>query len=187
MQEMVLNEKQIDEKINVLAKKISEDYSKFQDIPVIVGVLKGAAPFMHDLIKKLNFPMFLDYIQISSYSGTESTGVIHLKKDVSVTIENKRVLIIEDIIDTGTTLKYVVDYLIKKYNPKEIKTCTFIDKKPMRKVDFNPDYVGYTIYENKFLVGYGFDYNELFRNVPYIFVPTKEDISKWDEMLENSK
>ena len=186
MKEILFNEKQIDEIITKLASKINKDYEKCEDIPVLICVLKGAAPFMHDLIKKLNFPMKLDYIQLSSYNGTSSTGVIHLKKDVSENITNKRVIIVEDIIDTGTTLNYLKDYLNIKYKPKEIKLCCLIDKVPARKVKLDADYVGYYLSESKFLVGYGFDYNELFREVPYIFVPDNEDLNKWDELLKKN-
>ena len=101
-------------------------------------------------------------------------------------ITNKRVIIVEDIIDTGTTLNYLKDYLNIKYKPKEIKLCCLIDKIPARKVKLDADYVGYYLNESKFLVGYGFDYNELFREVPYIFVPDNEDLNKWDELLKKN-
>ena len=184
MKELILSEKQIDDITSKLASKFNDLYMNKDIVPVFVCVLKGAAPFMHDLIKKCKFPLIIDYVQVSSYSGTESTGVIHLKKDLSENIENKEVIIIEDIIDTGTTLKYLKNYLNITYKPKDIKICCLVDKKPLRKVDLEPDYVGLVLNEAKFLVGYGFDYDELERNTPYVFVPSEDQIEKRNKILK---
>ena len=110
----------------------------------------------------------LDFIEVSSYSGTKSTGKIKLNKDITSSITGKDVLIVEDIIDTGITLSYLKDYLLKK-NPKSLKICTLVDKKEKRKENVDVDYVGFTI-EDKFIVGFGLDYNEDYRNLPYIGV-----------------
>lgn len=183
MLEMVLNEKQIEQIVQKVADKLNEFYKDFKEPVVFICVLKGAATFMHDLIKKIKFPLITDYIQVSSYNGTSSTGVIHLKKDISENIENKHTVIVEDIVDTGLTLKYLKQYLSIKHHPKDIKICSFIDKVNARTTPLEADFVGYKLLENKFLVGYGLDYNELLRNIPYVFVPTKEEIAQWDEII----
>ena len=175
MKEILFNEKQIDEIITKLASKINKDYENCEDIPILICVLKGAAPFMHDLIKKLNFPMKLDYIQLSSYNGTSSTGVIHLKKDVSENITNKRVIILEDIIDTGRTLKYLKELL--EHRGANVKIVTLLDKPEGRIVEIKPDYSGFTI-PNEFVVGFGLDYEENYRNLPYVGVLKPEVYNK---------
>ncbi len=184
MKEIVLSEKQIDEITTTLADKFNKIYQNKDTVPIFICVLKGAAPFMHDLIKKFKFPLIIDYMQVSSYSGTESTGVIHLKKDLTENVEGKEVIIVEDIIDTGTTLKYLKNYINITYKPKDIKICCLVDKKPLRKVDLDPDFVGITLNEAKFLVGYGFDYDELERNIPFVFVPDENDIKNWNKILK---
>ncbi len=187
MEEILYTEKQIDEILTHLAAKLNEDYKDAHEPIVILSVLKGAAAFTNDLVKKLNFPIIMDYVQVSSYQGTSSTGIIHMKKDLTVDIDDRRVIIFEDIIDTGRTMRYLKDYLSIRHKPKELKVCTFIDKKPMRVVDFEADYVGIELNENKFICGYGFDYNELVRNVPYIFVPDEKELKEWDELTSFKK
>lgn len=163
-----------------LGKKFTELFKDEELSPVFIGVMKGALPFMMDLIREIDCPILTDYVQISSYMGTESTGVIKLKKDVSINLENRQVVIVEDIIDSGNTLKWLKEYLQKNYCPKKIITCTLLDKKCQRKVDFDSDYVGKVI-GNEFIVGYGLDYDEYFRNEKYVFVPSKEEIEAIDK------
>ena len=136
-----------------------------------------------DLLKYYTLPCKIDFIQVSSYDGTSSTGVIHLKKDISIDIKGKDIVLIEDIIDTGLTLNYLKQYFQIRYMPSSITIVTLVDKKPLRKVDLKCDIVGLTLNQNKFLVGYGFDYNELVRNFDYVFVPSKKDIDEWDKAI----
>lgn len=185
MKEILLSENQLIEIINNLANKLNEYYKDTSKPVILVSVLKGASIFTNDLMKRLNFPLYIDYIQASSYEGTSTTGHIIMKKDLSLDITGRKVLIVEDIIDTGLTLDYLTKYFKEKYNPLDIKVCCLIDKQAVRTVDFKPDYAGYILKENKFLIGYGLDYNELLRNIPYIFVPDEEDLKKFDEI--NSK
>ena len=184
MKELVLSEKQLDEVISNVAEELNKEYENTNRIPVLVCVLKGAANFMYDLLKKLRFNCITDFVQVSSYEGVKSTGIINLKKDCSENLRNKEVIIVEDTIDSGITLKYLVEYIKSKHRPKSVKICCLIDKKAKREVNLTPDYTGLVMNEDKFLVGYGFDYFELFRNIPYIFVPTTEEIKEWDKLLE---
>ena len=162
----VISKKEIDEKIAAVARQISEDY-KDKDL-VLIGVLKGAFIFLSDLARKLTIPAKIDFIGTSSYgSGTTSSGTIKITKDVGIDIKNKDVLIVEDIIDTGLTLAYLIDY-IKSLGPATVKNCALLDKHERRETDIEPDYVCLTIAEG-FLVGYGLDYDEDYRNLPAIY------------------
>ncbi len=181
--EIVLNEKQIEEVLTKLAGELNEEYLKYKEPIYIICVLKGATTFTHDLVKKLKFPILMDYIEVSSYDGTASTGVIHLKKDLSENIEGKRAIIFEDIIDTGKTLKYLKNYISMTHKPKDLKICCFVDKKIMREIDFEVDFTGYVFNQNKYILGYGFDYYGLQRNTSVVFLPTEEDFKAWDKLL----
>ena len=161
---VLFSAEEIQERIQELAKKLDEEY-KGKEI-VAICVLKGAAFFTVDLVKKMKTPIIFETMQVSSYEGLESTGNVILKKDIELDIENRDVLIVEDIIDTGRTLKFLYDYLETK-KPKSLKIVTLLDKEERRMVDIKPDYCGYVI-PNKFVVGYGFDIDEKYRNIPYI-------------------
>ncbi len=161
-----ISEKEINKKIRELARQISKDY-KGKDIEVIC-VLKGAAIFAVELAMKIKTNVRFEFIEVSSYVGTESTGKIKVNKDITASIEGKDVLIVEDIIDTGRTLSYLKEYLLSK-NPKSLKICTLVDKKEKRIVDVDIDYNGFVI-EDKFIVGHGFDLDGDYRNLPYIGV-----------------
>lgn len=161
---VLYEEKELQERIAELAKQMDEDY-KGKTITVI-SVLKGAIFFTVDLVKKMKTPIELEVMQVSSYEGTESTKKIKIKKDLDHSIEGKDVLIVEDIIDTGHTLKHLKEYLLLQ-NPKSLKLAVLADKKERREVDVKIDYTGFVI-PNKFVIGYGFDYNEVGRNLPYV-------------------
>lgn len=184
MKEIVLSESEIQEVVKSCAEKLKERFKDSDQVPIFIGVLKGALPFMFDLMKYYDLPVVEDFIQVSSYSGVESTGVIHLKKDVSEDIKNKDIVLIEDIVDTGTTLNYLKQYLQIKYQPRSITICSLLDKKPLRKVDLEADIVGVSLTKNQFLVGYGLDYYEICRNINYVFVPDEEDLKTWNEIIE---
>ena len=163
IKELISKEK-IEKRIEELAEQISKDYEG-KNIEFIV-VLKGAAIFAVELAMKLKPNVRFDFIEISSYSGTESTGILKVNKDLKADIEGKDVLIVEDIIDTGRTLSYLKEYLLSK-NPNSLKICTLISKPSRRIVDVPIDYNGFEI-EDKFIVGHGFDIDEDYRNMPYI-------------------
>ena len=151
-------------------KKIGETLTqKFKGKElVVVCVLKGAAPFHAELIKHINLQMETDYVQIKSYEGTESTGVITLKKDLDVDITHKDVVIVEDIVDSGRTLLWLKQNLLKR-NPKSLTFVSLLDKPSRRKVEFKPDYIGFTI-EDLFVYGFGLDLDEKCRNLKDIYV-----------------
>lgn len=163
---VLISEDKLQERIAQIANEISKDFAN-EEI-VLVCVLKGAAYFAIDLSKTLSeHDVIMDFVKVSSYgAGTVSCGNIDFKLDISTDITNKNVIIIEDIIDTGITLNYLYKYLIKK-SPKSLKLCVLLDKKERRIQDIYVDYTGFEI-ENKFVVGYGLDYNESYRNLPYI-------------------
>ena len=163
IKELISKEK-IEKRIEELATEISKDYEG-KDIEFIV-VLKGAAIFAVELAMKIKPNVRFDFIEISSYSGTESTGVLKVNKELKADIEGKDVLVVEDIIDTGRTLSYLREYLLSK-NPKSLKICTLVNKPARRIVDVPIDYNGFDI-EDKFIVGYGFDIDEDYRNIPFI-------------------
>lgn len=164
-----ISKEEIDKKISELALQISKDYEG-KSIELIC-VLKGAAIFAVELAMKIKTNVRLEFIEISSYSGMESTGKIKINKDITSNIEGKDVLIVEDIIDTGRTLSYLKEYLLSK-NPKTLKICTLVDKKERRIVDVLTDYNGFVI-EDKFIVGHGFDLDGDYRNLPYIGIIEK--------------
>ena len=168
IQEILLSEAQIQERIAELGKVLSEDYRDKN--PIIVGVMKGVVIFYADMIRKLTVPCQMEFMWISSYEGTDSTGSIVVKRDIGENIEGRHVLILEDIFDTGNSLSFVYDHLMAK-KPASLKICTLLDKPSRRKpgVTLEADYVGFTI-PNAFVVGYGLDYNEYYRNLPYIGV-----------------
>lgn len=161
---ILINEARLEKRIIELAKEIEKDYEG-RDI-VFLGVLKGCAMFLTELAKKIKNDVAFEFIEVSSYEGTESTGNIKINKDITESIEGKDVIIVEDIIDTGRTLSFLVD-LIKSKNPNSVKIATLLSKPSRRVIELNVDYIGFKI-EDKFVVGYGLDYNQKYRNLPYI-------------------
>jgi len=163
---VLIDEKTLNKRIKEMAQQISNEYGNEE--LVLVCILKGAVYFMVDLSKNIqNTSVILDFMKVSSYgNATETSGNIELKIDLSSNIENKNVIIVEDILDTGYTLNYLYDYL-KSKNPKTLKICVLLDKKERRKKDISVDYTGFEI-ENKFVVGYGLDYEDKLRNLPYV-------------------
>lgn len=161
---VLITEEQINKRLDEIAKKIMEDY-KEKDI-VFLCVLKGSAFFTVELAKRIKNNVQFEFIEISSYEGHESTGKIKLNKDISQSIEGKEVIIIEDIVDTGRTLSFLKEYLLEK-NPATLKICSLLDKPSRRVIPVNVDYVGFEI-ENKFVVGYGLDDEQNYRNLNYV-------------------
>lgn len=161
---ILINKSKLEKRIEELGKQIEKDYEG-KEI-VFIGILKGSVMFMSELAKNVKSSVVLDFMDVSSYEGTESTGKIKINKDIRDSIEGKDVVIVEDIIDTGRTLTYVREYL-KQKNPNSIKIATMLSKPSRRVMELNVDYIGFAI-EDKFVVGYGLDYNEKYRNLPYI-------------------
>lgn len=161
---ILINKAKLEKRIEELAKQIEKDYDG-KEI-VFIGILKGCVMFMTQLAKNIKTSVQLDFMDVSSYEGTESTGKIKINKDIRDSIEGKDVIIVEDIIDTGRTLTEVLEYL-KQKNPNSIKIATMLSKPSRRVMELNVEYIGFAI-EDKFVVGYGLDYNEKYRNLPYI-------------------
>ena len=162
----VLDKNDIDKKISLIADQIKSDYINHE--LVLVGILKGAFVFLSDLIRFIDMPLTIDFLRIASYgSETASSGNIHLTKEIEIDIQYKDVLIIEDIVDTGRSLDFIVEYL-KNFNPDTVKICTLIDKRERRETAITVDYSCFK-FEKGFFVGYGLDYAEKYRNLPGIY------------------
>ena len=164
---VLISEEELASIVADLGKKISEDY-KDKDL-LLVSVLKGSVIFMADLMRAITIPCNIDFMAVSSYgSGTKSSGVVKIIKDLDKEIEGKDLLIVEDILDSGNTLFYLKEILLAR-KPNSIKICTLVDKPERREADIKADYIGDSV-PNEFIVGYGLDYNEYYRNLPYIGV-----------------
>jgi hypoxanthine phosphoribosyltransferase len=166
--EILVSEEQIAAKVAELGARISADYSGRR--LTLVSVLKGSLPFMADLMRAIDLPLRIDLMEVSSYGGssTESSGLVRILKDLSASIEGEDVLIVEDIIDTGLTLNYLIRYLRGK-NPKSLRICTLLNKPARRLVEIPVDYIGFEI-PDQFVVGYGLDYGEVYRNLRFVGV-----------------
>ncbi|MEN6327419.1 MAG: hypoxanthine phosphoribosyltransferase [Syntrophomonas sp.] len=165
--EVLFDRATLREKVAELGKQISKDYQG-RDL-LVVGILKGAFIFMADLIREIDVPVELDFMDVSSYGlSTSSSGEVRIVKDLEYSIKDRDVLIVEDIVDTGLTLKYISEVL-KNRNPRSIKIACLLDKPSRRKAEIYPDYVGYSI-PDKFVVGYGLDYAEQYRHYPAVCI-----------------
>jgi len=162
--EIMISSKEISQMVKRVAAEINRDY-KDEEL-IVIPILTGAFVFAADLVRELKMPVNIDFMQVSSYVGDSSTGVLKIKKDLSADIKDQNVLIVEDIIDTGRTLNLLKEMLLKK-EPKSLRICTAFDKPDRRIVDLKPDYNGIVI-PDKFIVGYGLDYNGQFRNLKEI-------------------
>lgn len=171
IEEILITEEEIEGKVRELGTILTEEYQ--DKFPLAIGVLKGALPFMSDLMKRIDAYVELDFMDVTSYgNATVSSGEVKIVKDLNTSVEGRDVLIIEDIIDSGKTLSYLVD-LLKYRKANSIKIVTLLDKPAGRKVDLKPDYTGFVV-PDAFVVGYGLDYAEKYRNLPYIGVLKKE-------------
>ncbi len=169
----LISEADIQARVAELAAEISDDYSDKGDV-VLVGVLKGSFIFLADLSRRMSIPRTIEFIAVSSYGNTSvSTGAVRLVMDVRGSIENKHVLIVEDIVDTGHTLSYLIGVL-ESHRPASIRTCTLLHKAEVCEVDVEINYVGFSI-GDEWVVGYGLDYAERNRTLPYIGIVTPED------------
>ena len=164
MKEMVMSEENILCVCKRLGKEISQDLKDEEKLPIFVCVMKGAIQFMVDLMKHVTIPSIIDYVQLSSYEGT--------------------IVIVEDVVDTGYSMEFLLRHLHAKGKPKRVLICALFNKVNAHKVDIHIDYVGEELRENKFLLGYGFDYKDIQRNIPYVYVPTAEEIAEMDRILK---
>ena len=164
---VMIDEAAVDNRIKELGKQISRDYAGRE--VYLICILKGSVYFTCELAKRITVPVIMDFMQCSSYgAATKSSGVVKLSKDLDMAITDRDVIIIEDIIDSGRTLSHLKD-LLSQRNPASLKICTLLDKPSRRVVDVDVDYTGFQI-EDKFVIGYGLDYDQLYRNLPYIGV-----------------
>lgn len=164
---VLLSEEEVDAKIKAIGEQISKDYAGKQ--VHLVCVLKGGSFFMCELAKRITVPVSLDFMSVSSYgSETKSSGVVKIVKDLDEPIKGKNVLVVEDIVDSGRTLSYLME-MLKDRGPESLRLCTLLDKPERRVVDVNVDYTGFQI-PDEFVVGYGLDYDQRYRNLPYIGV-----------------
>ncbi len=166
IERILIPEEEIRARIKELGAEIGRDY-RGRDL-IMVGILKGSIPFLAELIKAVPLDCAIDFVSISSYEGTRSTGVARLLLDLRENPEGKDVLLVEDIIDTGLTINYIVSNL-KTRKPRSLEVCTLLDKQVPRRMPFKARYVGFPI-PNEFVIGFGLDYNEKYRNLPYVGV-----------------
>ena len=173
VKKVLISEQQILERCKELGAQISKDYEG--KVPVVIGLLKGSVPFMAELIKHISIDCEMEFMAVSSYSGTESMGDVKIVKDLDRSIKGCDVLIVEDIVDTGKTLEKVKELLYSK-GAEDVKVVSLLDKPSRRIVDIQADYVGFEI-PNEFVIGFGLDFNQRYRNLPYVGV-LKEELYK---------
>ena len=188
----LLSTQEIEARVAQLGAQISADYAG-KDV-LVVGILKGAFVFCADLIRQMDLPVQMDFMAVSSYgASTESSGVIRIVKDLEASVEGRHVLLVEDIVDSGLTLRYLREYM-ERQNPASLRICVLLDKPTRRKTEVKVDYTGFTI-PDEFIVGYGIDYAERYRNLPYIgmigggivaIVPGHCSIAVWSPELDRS-
>ena len=173
--EVLLSEEEIRAKVKELGAQITKDYAG--KTPFFLGVLKGCFVFMSDLMRCVDLPCNMDFMAVSSYGGgTSSTGAVRITKDLNRDIEGQDVIIVEDILDSGVTLSYLKSYLANR-KPASMKIVTLLDKPARRRADITPDYCGFTV-PDEFVVGYGLDYAEAYRNLPYVGILKPEIYSR---------
>ena len=165
---ILIEEKQINEKVKELAKRISDDYRNKKNVPCLIGLLKGSFIFIADLSRYIDIPIEIDFMIVSSYGNNQIGSEIKILKDIDVQLSGRDVIIVEDIIDTGYTLEKIYEVLQTR-NIASLKICALLNKPSRRKVNINIDYNGFNI-EDEFVVGYGIDYAQKYRNIPYIGV-----------------
>lgn len=172
LREILITEEEIKNKVAELGKRITNDYADKDNI-VVIGILKGSLPFMADLLREIKLPVEIDFMSVSSYgNGTETSGKITIRKDLDGDIRDKNVIIAEDIIDSGVTLSNLCELLAER-GPESIEICTLANKQERRIADMDVKYIGFDI-PDEFVVGYGLDYAEKYRNLPYIGVLKRE-------------
>lgn len=172
-EKLLFDEKTIENRILKLANEITSYYENESSQLVVVGILRGSILFYSSLIKRIDLPILVDFMAISSYGSSSVSGVVKIVKDLESDVTDKNVLIVEDIIDTGKTLKYLLNYF-KERGTKSVKTAALLDKPDRRQIDIKGDFIGFEV-PNEFIVGFGLDYNQSYRNLPYI-ISLKEEV-----------
>ena len=170
---LLISESEIKKRVKTLANKINEDYKGKK--PIFIGILNGCYVFMADLLREINLDIEVDFVKIRSYEGDSSTGTIKFRKDISADIDGRDIIIVEDIIDSGFTINFLVNRL-RNSRPKSVAVATILFKKEVAKLDFDVDYVGFEI-PPEFVVGYGLDYDEKYRQLKDVMVMEPEDIN----------
>ncbi len=168
LKKILVSEDQIVAKCKELGARISQDYRTLGEVPLLVAVLKGSVPFLAELIKHIDLDIEFDFMDVSSYEGTESIGDVRIIKDLDRSIKGTRILLVEDIVDTGRTIKEVTRLLLNK-GATEVKIVSLLDKPSRRVIEITADYIGFEI-PNEFVVGFGLDFDEKYRNLPYVGV-----------------
>ena len=171
IKKVLVSQEEIVKRSEELGKQISDDYRN-GDAPLLVALLRGSVPFLAELIKHIDLDIQYDFMDVTSYAGTQSTGDIKILKDLDTSVKGKKILLVEDIIDTGRTIKAVVE-LLKNKGATEVKVVSLLDKPEGRVVDINADYSGFMI-ENEFVVGFGLDFNQHYRQLPFVGVLKEE-------------
>jgi len=171
LEKIIISEEELNSKVKELGQRITADFK--DENPILICILRGGAIFMSDLIKQIDTPLEIDFMSVSSYGrNSSSSGIVKIRKDIDVDIQNRHVIIVEDIVDTGLTLDYISEYL-KNHNPLSVSICALLDKPEAHQLDLKIDYSGFKI-GNEFVVGYGLDFAEKYRNLPYIGILKKE-------------
>lgn len=168
VEKVLVSHEQIVARCAEMGKQISEDYRANKEVPYVVALLKGSVPFLAELVKHIDLDIQFDFMDVSSYDGTESIGDIRVNKDLDGSVKGMSILLVEDIVDTGRTLKEVTR-LLKNKGAKDVKVVSLLDKPSRRTVEIEADYVGFEI-PNEFAIGFGLDYDQKYRNLPYVGV-----------------
>lgn len=182
--QMLLDRDDIEKMTSKIAEELDRKLKDSNSLPVVVGVLKGGAPFMCDIVRKMDTIVTLDFISVSSYEGTASTGQLKMKLDISSDIKGRDVVLVDDIVDTGLTTHYLIQYLKEKRGAKSVTTVFLVNKPTNRKYDVQVDFAGLTYTGDKYLIGFGLDYNTLLRNVFGVYLIGEDDIKKLNKILD---
>ncbi len=184
MKEVVMTKEEIEAAAERIAKELDEKFKDDEKLPVFIVVMRGALYFMAELRKRMRIPSYDAYVQIRSYNRTQSTGNIQYLHEPEVDLDGRSVVVVEDVVDTGYSMEFLKKHLNEIAKPKNVYICALLDKKCARKVPVDVDFVGKTLTEDKFVVGFGLDYNGLGRNSDYVWVPTEKEIAQMDELME---
>ncbi|MEG0329817.1 MAG: hypoxanthine phosphoribosyltransferase [Longicatena sp.] len=168
VEKVLVTQEEIVARCKELGKQITQDYKEKGEVPLLVALLKGSVPFLAEIIKHIDLEIEFDFMDVSSYQGTRSIGDIKIVKDLDCSVKDVSILLVEDIVDTGRTLKEVTR-LLKNKGAKEVKVVSLLDKPECRVADIKPEYIGFRI-PNEFVVGFGLDYNQKYRNYPFVGV-----------------
>lgn len=180
MREIVFSQEEIKQSCQRIGAALTKDLQGEEKMPVLVGAMKGALNFFYALLPYIEVPCILDFFEAHSYSGTKSTGQLKVVRDIEENVEDRTVVLVEDIVDTGLSMSKMLQ-MIEMKNPKRVIVVSLFDKAVARTIPVRVDYCGKVLTENKFLVGFGLDCNEFGRDVPYVYVPDEEEIKKMEE------